>query len=150
MCKCRLVIDQFLYMREVLRSTTLDHICRERPRRSRKSNKGNSTAKLFFRECYGLHHVLEAIESAVRFEIVEVGGCPDRSFETRANRFHDIESHSHRFRNNQDVRKKDRGINSEPIDRLNCDFTCEFGSLAKRQEIGAFANSPILRQVSTS
>src|SRR5271165_3197633 len=103
--------------RLIWRSLSGDHIGCDRPWRSAESDQRDFRIELASNAAQGLEH---------RFKLSEVSGWRQRvdlvrrieGIETRS--FAGLEPHiaAERVRNDQDVRKDDRGIEVEPTDRL--------------------------------
>ncbi len=146
----RIVPRERLDPREARRTSTLDHVARERPRAAREADQRQLAAEFAVDQAYRVHDVTEVGLRIGHAEFRDVRGAAQRPFEPWAFAFDESEAEAHRIRDRQDVGKQDRRVERKSREWLQGDLAREFGSLREREEAaGACARGAVFGQVAT-
>ena len=129
------------------RTVTGDHIGRDRPRRAAEADQRDLGVERGTHNPQRLEHGCELAEIGARGQRCDLGGIIQR---LQPRTFADLEAHraTQCVGDHQDVREDDRGIESEPADRLQRDLGSKLRREAEIEEAaGLGAHLAIFRQI---
>ena len=134
MPRLRLRVHERLGLRVVRRRPAFDGVRRERERRAAEADEGNPIRQFDPQQADRLQHVRQFLARLDDAQAVDVGGVLDRPFDRRPLTLDEIEVEPHRSEGEEEVGKKNRGVDFDGVDRLERDGDRQFGMAANLQQ----------------
>ena len=142
----RVLVDKALDGVKILRPLALDHVTHQRPRSSRETDQWHAIIEALLRELDRVKDILQPPEKIGR-EFVDIRTRAYRIGKHGASRFDQLKVHSHRLRNDQNVREKYRRVDADDVDGLYRDLSGKFRRFAESEEVRLTTDRAVLGQI---
>ena len=126
MQQIRSPVEHLLYGREVLGGAAFDHVARQGEGRARKTDERHTVIEGLSNQTHRIRHILQLLGRIRHIKRLHVGFRPHGSGKHRTLPLYEGKPQPHRIRYRQNIRKKNRGIQSETIHRLQRHFASAF------------------------
>src|SRR6185369_660682 len=127
----------------------LDHVSRQSPGRTRKSDQRYGAIQLAPESAYDFHHKPGFLDRIRHDQAIDLGARTNRIRKLGSLLLGQLYFLTHRFHRNQDVAEHDHRIDADDAMRLKRDFYSELRGLAQSQKVGVGANGSVFGQVAS-
>ena len=144
----RPTIEHLLHRRKVLRRTAFNHVAGEREGRTRKADERHAVVERPANDAHRIRHIAKLVRWIRHIERLDVLFRANRLGEHRPLALHKGKPQPHRIRHRKNVRKKNGGIQTKSIHRLQRHLAGALRRLRQRQKTPqTFPRRVIFRQV---
>ena len=143
----RLVAHEALGAEELPRRTALDEVGREREGRAGEADQGHAVGERLLDEPHRLEDERHRLVHRHGSEPLHVFRAPDRTVDVRPVAPGELEADAEGLEHEQDVGEEDRGIDAEPVHRLERHLGGGLGILAELEEAAAGPDGAVLGHV---
>ena len=148
MQRCRIGVHHFFDFSEGLAAAALYHVGRQRPGTAGETDQRHFAVEVFANGAHRIHNIAKFLLGIGHRQFIDIGAAGNGMRETRAFAGFEVESQPHRVGDRQDIAEEDRRIKRIAAQRLQGDFTRQFGVFAQRHKITGYgARRFVLRQI---